>query len=142
MSETAPFGGQPYAGQPPHPAQPPTFLAPVVPPSTVAGTVTVTGPPHPADDRTPAEHPRGQPADAEAPQEPPAAPPVPQGPVPFLRGDFALYATPDNALVLAYRPDGTPEDRQLVVPAFILDMAARQSGQTTAQLISRLKEGI
>lgn len=139
-----------------------TLLAPVEP---SPGTVTASAPP--ADDRTPAEHPPGaqEPA-ADAPAvavtatplrefraycqrcdgvHPPhkeCPGPAPAGPVPFLRGDFALYATPDNALVLAYRPDGTSEDRQLVVPAFILDMAARQSGQTTAQLISRLQEGI
>lgn len=64
------------------------------------------------------------------------------GPVPLLKGAFAVYVTPQHALVLAYRPEGTTDDKQLVVPPFIVDMAARQSGQTPQELLARLQKGI
>lgn len=77
------------------------------------------------------------------PQAPATAPAAPaDGPVPLLKGAFAVYVTPQNALVLAYRPEGTTEDKQLVVPPFIVDAAARQSGQTPQELLGRLTKGI
>lgn len=64
------------------------------------------------------------------------------GPVPLLKGAFAVYLTPQHSLVLAYRPEGETDTKQFVVPSFVVDMAARQSGQTPAALIARLQEGI
>lgn len=91
----------------------------------------------------------------EAPAAPTAAPGVltdptppttattpPEGPQPLLKGSFAIYLTPEHAMVLAYRPEGTTDDRQFLVPPFVIDMAARQSGQTPQQLITRLQEGL
>jgi hypothetical protein len=64
------------------------------------------------------------------------------GPVPLLKGAFAVYLTPQHSLVLAYRPEGETDTKQFVVPSFVVDMAARQSGQSPAAILSRLKEGI
>lgn len=66
----------------------------------------------------------------------------PEGPRPLLKGAFSIYITPEHAIVLAYRPEGSAEDKQLLVPPFILDMAARQSGATPEELISRFQEGM
>lgn len=74
--------------------------------------------------------------------QPPAdlVPAVQQGPVPFLKGRFALYETPDHGLVLSYRPEGAEADKQLVVPAFILQMAAQTAGGSAEDLFAKIKE--
>jgi hypothetical protein len=68
-----------------------------------------------------------------------AAPPGP--PTPFLEGTFALYQTPDRALILAYRAKGTEEDRQLMIPPFILQMAGQASGLSPDDILSRIQSG-
>jgi hypothetical protein len=68
--------------------------------------------------------------------------PEPQDePQPLLKGSFAIYITPVHSIVLAYRPEGTEETKQMVVPPFVIGMAARQSGQSPEELISQLRKG-
>lgn len=79
------------------------------------------------------------PAAAGEPTQPAAA--APQGPVPFLQGSFALYQTPEGGAVLAYRAKGSSEDRQLMIPPFILSMAGQASGLSPDAILSRLQSG-
>lgn len=60
------------------------------------------------------------------------------GPTPVLAGTFALYVTPERAIVLAYRPEGANEDKQLMVPPFITEMAARQTGHRVEDILSAI----
>lgn len=69
--------------------------------------------------------------------EPPAAP---AGPEPVLEGTFAIYVTPDQALVVAYRPRGAVADKQFVVPAFLINLATQRSGHSLADVVKGLKE--
>lgn len=62
-------------------------------------------------------------------------------PQPLLKGSFAIYITPVHSIVLAYRPEGSEETKQMVVPPFVIAMAARQSGQTPEDLIAQLRKG-
>jgi hypothetical protein len=62
-------------------------------------------------------------------------------PQPLLKGSFAIYITPVHSIVLAYRPEGIEETKQMVVPPFVIGMAARQSGQSPEELISQLRKG-
>jgi hypothetical protein len=64
------------------------------------------------------------------------------GPVPVLEGAVAIYVTPDQSAVIAFRPRGSSEDRKMVIPAFIIDMACRQAGRTPAELFTQLQEGL
>lgn len=68
-------------------------------------------------------------------------PEPPEEPQPLLKGSFAIYITPVHSIVLAYRPEGTEETKQLVVPPFVIAMAARQSGQSPEDLITQLRKG-
>lgn len=69
-----------------------------------------------------------------------SAPPAPAGPEPVLEGTFAIYVTPDQALVVAYRPRGAAADKQFVVPAFLISMATQRSGHSLADVVKSLKE--
>ena len=62
-------------------------------------------------------------------------------PQPLLKGSFAIYITPVHSIVLAYRPEGSDETKQMVVPPFVIAMAARQSGQSPEDLIAQLRKG-
>lgn len=73
------------------------------------------------------------------PQDEPQEPP--EEPQPLLKGSFAIYITPVHSIVLAYRPEGTEETKQMVVPPFVIAMAARQSGQSPEDLIAQLRKG-
>lgn len=65
----------------------------------------------------------------------------PAKPVPALKGRFALYITPDKGLVLSYRPDGKDKDNQMVVPGFVLSMAASAApGGTVEDLLAKITE--
>lgn len=85
-----------------------------------------------------------QPAAADDPP-PPAAATSPaaagEGPRPFLEGKFALYATPEGGVVIAYKTEGSTESKQLLIPPFILTMAGQASGLDPAQIMERLKSG-
>jgi hypothetical protein len=70
-----------------------------------------------------------------------ALPEPQEDPQPLLKGSFAIYITPEQAIVLAYRPEGTEETKQMVVPPFVIGMAARQSGQTAEELVAQLRKG-
>jgi hypothetical protein len=70
-----------------------------------------------------------------------ALPEPQEEPQPLLKGSFAIYITPVHSIVLAYRPEGTEETKQMVVPPFVIAMAARQSGQTPEDLIAQLRKG-
>jgi len=74
--------------------------------------------------------------------EVPADPaPAPGGPVPILEGTFAIFLTPDESIVVAYRPRGADADKRFVLPAFIVAMATRQSGHTPTEIFQALKDG-
>ena len=73
--------------------------------------------------------------------EVPAEPAPPAGPVPILEGTFAIFLTPDESIVVAYRPRGAEEDKRFVLPAFIVAMATRQSGHTPTEIFQALKDG-
>lgn len=49
-------------------------------------------------------------------------------PVPFLKGAFSLYTTPDGGYHLACRLDGEDEDRHFPVPAMLVKMAEMRTG--------------
>lgn len=68
------------------------------------------------------------------------APQAPAGPEPVLEGTFAIYVTPEEALVVAYRPRGAAADKQFVVPAFLISMATQRSGHSLADVVKGLKE--
>lgn len=70
----------------------------------------------------------------------PIPPAAPAGPEPVLEGTFAIYVTPEEALVVAYRPRGAPADKQFVVPAFLISMATQRSGHSLADVVKSLKE--
>lgn len=56
-------------------------------------------------------------------------------PTPFMRGKFAIFETPDGGLHIAYRLDGTDEDRHVALPAAMVkmaNMAANGSGPMAA----------
>lgn len=73
----------------------------------------------------------------------PACPTLaPAGPVPVLQGTFALFVTPENAIVLAYRPEGATADKQLLVPPFITEMVARQTGHSVSDVLTALGEAL
>ncbi len=77
------------------------------------------------------------------PCQPPApaqAPQAPAGPEPLLEGTFAIYVTPQEALVVAYRPRGAQADKQFVVPAFLIAMATQRTGHSLADVVKGLKE--
>ena len=65
---------------------------------------------------------------------------APAGPEPGLEGTFAIYVTPDQALVVAYRPRGATADKQFVVPAFLINLATQRSGHSLADVVKGLKE--
>jgi len=62
------------------------------------------------------------------------------GPVPFLRGKFALYHTPDGGIHIAYRPvptelDREPEDQHIQIPAMVVALAQQmQDGKMPGPL--------
>ena len=87
---------------------------------------------------------RRQLAQAAAPAgEVPATPaPAPSGPTPILEGTFAIFLTPTDEIVVAYRPRGADDDKRFVVPAFVVRMATQQSGQTPQEIFQALKEGM
>lgn len=62
-------------------------------------------------------------------------------PEPFLQGTFALFLTPDGAAVLAYRTKGSSEDKQMMIPSFILETAANASGMSRAEIFAKIKSG-
>lgn len=78
---------------------------------------------------------------AAAGDTPPPAAAAPQGPVPFLQGSFALYQTPEGGAVLAYRAKGSSEDKQLMIPPFILQMAGQASGLSPEAILGRIQSG-
>lgn len=65
----------------------------------------------------------------------------PPAPVPFLQGTFALYVTPGGGAVLAYRAKGSSDDKQLMIPPFILQMAAQSSGLSPDEILNRIQSG-
>ena len=73
---------------------------------------------------------------------PATPPPPPSGPVPLLEGTFAIFATPTEEIVVAYRPRGATEDKRFVVPSFVVRMATQQSGHTPTEIFQALKEGL
>lgn len=96
--------------------------------------------------RSARQAPQEAPAPAPAPQAPAEAPPAPpaapQGPVPALSGTFALFITPANGMVLAYRPEGADQDKHLEVPPFLVQMVARQTGHAPEDVLYALAEGM
>lgn len=70
-----------------------------------------------------------------------ATSPAAAGPVPFLEGGFAMYSTPDQGVVIAYKVKGSEENKQLMIPPFILTMAGQASGLDPAQIMDHLKSG-
>lgn len=95
-----------------------------------AGLDTTTAP-----DVAASEH---EPAGAGLPT--PEAPATPS-PEPFLHGKFALFQLPDGGVLLAYRVKGSTEDRQLMIPPFILQMAGQASGLQPSDILARLQSG-
>lgn len=67
--------------------------------------------------------------------------PPPAGPVPVLQGTFALFLTPGDDLVIAYRASDSSEDRRLMIPGFVLQMATSASGLTPADMIAKIRSG-
>lgn len=96
-----------------------------------------------ADGRGGPQEPPEAPQTPQTPDEAPAAAPAaPQGPVPALAGTFALFVTPSNDIVLAYRPEGAIEDKRLVVPGIVVRMAAHQTGHQPEDLLRALSEAM
>jgi len=93
------------------------------------------------DDRKCAVCPRRPAAAAPTGEVPADPPPAPGGPVPILEGTFAIFLTPDESIVVAYRPRGADADKRFVLPAFIVAMATRQSGHTPTEIFQALKDG-
>lgn len=54
---------------------------------------------------------------------------VEPNPEPILKGRFAIYATPDGGLHLAYRADGDDEDRHVPIPALALKVMQHKVGK-------------
>lgn len=75
-------------------------------------------------------------------QQPAAAAAVAAPPVPLLEGTFAIFVTPEESIVIAYRPRGADEDKRFIVPSFVVKMATSQSGQTPTEIFDALKEGM
>ena len=44
------------------------------------------------------------------------------GPVPFLKGVFAIYNTPDGGVHISYRPDGAETDEHIQVPGLVMNL--------------------
>lgn len=88
----------------------------------------------------------GPPAGLDGVQAPtdevPADPPPAAGPTPLLEGTFAIFVTPEESIVVAYRPRGADADKHFVVPAFIVSMASQHSGHSAADILKALKEGL
>lgn len=80
-------------------------------------------------------------AAAAAPAHPSPAAAAPPTPTPFLQGTFALYMTPGGGAVLAYRAKGSSDDKQLMIPPFILQTAANASGISPDEILSRIQSG-
>lgn len=58
-----------------------------------------------------------------------ATPPtVEAGPVPFLKGTFAIYETPDGGYHIAYKVEGETETQHMEIPGAALKMAKAMSG--------------
>lgn len=74
--------------------------------------------------------------------EVPADPAPPAGPTPLLEGTFAIFVTPEESIVVAYRPRGADADKHFVVPAFIVGMASQHSGHSASEILKALKEGL
>ena len=74
--------------------------------------------------------------------EVPAEPAPPAGPTPVLEGTFAIFVTPEESLVVAYRPRGAEADKHFVVPAFLIAMATQQTGHSVQDIVAGLKEGL
>lgn len=70
-------------------------------------------------------------------------PPKADAPVPFMRGVFALYDTPDGGIHLAFRPDDASEDQHQQIPAHIVNLAraAMENGGSLGpmEMISALR---
>lgn len=77
-----------------------------------------------------------------APEQAPAPATAPEGPQPVLAGSFALYITPEHAIVLAYRPEGATEDKQLLVPPFVVELAAQQTGTDPMTMLQQIGKGL
>lgn len=77
----------------------------------------------------------GQPAPQDLPA--PAA-----GPTPLVEGSVAIFATPDGSAVICFRARGAAEDKKMVLPPFLIDMACAQAGRTREELFSALREGL
>ena len=65
--------------------------------------------------------------------------PVP--PTALIQGSFAIFDPGNGGLLLVWRKKGETEDKYLPIPPFIIQMAAQQSGGTSADLIQRLVGG-
>jgi hypothetical protein len=44
-------------------------------------------------------------------------------PTPFMRGKFAIFETPDGGLHIAYRLEGSGDDKHITLPAAAIRMA-------------------
>lgn len=58
----------------------------------------------------------------------PTPPTVEAGPVPFLKGTFAIYETPDSGYHIAYKVEGETETQHMEIPGAALKMAKAMSG--------------
>lgn len=43
-------------------------------------------------------------------------------PVPYLKGAFALYNTPDGGIHVSYRPDGADADEHIQIPGIMMTL--------------------
>ena len=59
-------------------------------------------------------------------------------PVPISQGTYAIFETPKGGLHLVYRVKGAAEDTHLEIPAFVMQMAQRASGQDGMDLSKML----
>lgn len=56
-------------------------------------------------------------------------------PAPDLKGKFAIYTTPDGGMKIAYKLDGTDENKVITIPAAAMSMAKMMGGGPLAGMI-------
>lgn len=136
-----------------------TDLAPVFTPPAAAPTPA--GPPVPAAAAVPApkrtlcvahaeydcppctETDRGfYPSAADLDRQHPAPVAGPGGSQLLIKGKIALFMLPDESLVIAFRPEGSEETRQQVIPGMALAAMAAMGGGTVPDLIAKFTEGL
>lgn len=59
-------------------------------------------------------------------------------PEPLIEGTFAIYEVPDGSMVMAYRRKGETKGEQIVVPAYVMAMVQKMTGDSGGNPLAML----